>query len=203
MANEPEQPKLDLAALERASRPKKHWYNEEGPIRDLREALYLLNIDGSSNDPHHLAQDRDTKDWEVVAPWYHEGSSGADTSGYDYFQIDQALAEQLVREGFVTTRRVNYMGGFYLNSDELVLSDKAREQVQKFEQDMRLKAQSLLTIGIHTDLTGEVVSGGWGREHRLYGRMHFDFVTPNGRCRVYPETSSVVFPYPPPQPKSA
>ena len=175
------------------------WYNDE-PIRDINEALHLLNTQGSSSEPYHLTKYSDPQLWEIVAPWYHEGSSGADSGGNDYFQIDKTLAEQLLRELLVEPRRINYFGGFRLDPDQLVISKTGEQQVHAFNQKMRTKAQSLLILGTHTNLTGEVVYRGHDRENRTHGKLYFEFLGPyDETCRVYPEENRVVFPYPPPK----
>jgi hypothetical protein len=187
---------IDARALERLSyADRHHWYNE-GPILDLNEALELLQRESSTTEPHHMARRFRATEWEIVIPWYSEGDSGGDQSGYYYFQIDQTLAKRLVREKLVEPRRVNYMGGHYFNDDELVISTEARRSVQAFLAEMQTKACALLIPGVHTDLTGEIRPGLQGREQWRTGKLYYDFTTPNNeRCRVYPETNEVVFPY--------
>ncbi len=54
----------------------------------------------------------------------------------------------------------------------------------------------MLILGVHTDLTGQAVSNGWGRESWRTGPLHFDFKSPSAQiCRVYPEENRIVYPY--------
>lgn len=181
-----------------------YWYNET-PITDLHEALYFLAREGSSRDPYCLAKpggywgQKEVPDrWELHAPWYREGSSGGDTSGTDYYQIDPALAEQLINEGYVAPRRVKQWGHTEERKDELVITEKGRCVDEAFEKQMLKKAESMLVPGIHTDLTGNPERRQYDRDKFRHGRFYVEFDTPNeGRCRIYPEQDEMIFPYPP------
>lgn len=177
-------------------------YSNKVPIADMHEALELLMMDGSSTDPYHLTNRKGI--WEIVLPWYHEGSSGGDSSGFDYFQIDQELAKRLVDERKVEPRRKMRWGATDILQNELVPTRAAVRDEEVYRREMQAHAKSLLVVGLHTDLSGEAVSNGWGREEWRYGRMYFDFKMPNDNiCRVYPESDEVVAPYPPPKTAAA
>ena len=176
--------------------PHSYYYNEE-PVTDLNEALDLLGSDNSSTDPVHLARKdpRDGEGWEVRIPWYKEGSSGGDTSGIDYYQIDTELAERLVSERMVEPFVVKQWGSSYADSHRLVLTAPSKQRVREFSDDMRAKALKLLIPGIHTDLTGEPDYAGSGRDSYRHGRVWVLLRSPKeGRCRVYTESGVVVFP---------
>ncbi len=174
------------------------WHNEE-PITDVNEALYFLNQQGSSSEHIHLARRRgaDGLEWELVEPWYREGSSGGDTGGEHYYQIDTVLAEKLVRDALVRPHKRVGWGYTREEPDTLVISAKGEQAVRTFEEGMRSKALEFLVPGVHTDLTGEPVRCGNGRDQWRHGRVYFDFRTPAGEtCRVYPEQDECIVPYP-------
>lgn len=61
---------------------------------------------------------------------------------------------------------------------------------------MLQKAENMLAVGIHTDLTGKPSRTSCGREHFRYGRFYVDFKTPHDEtCRVYPEQNELVCPF--------
>jgi len=185
-----------------SSRPRRneytHWNNEQ-PITDLHEALHLLGMSSSSSDPHHLARRHELlgEIWELVASWYREGDSGGDSSGFDYFQIDQNLARELVNERLVQSHVVKYRGGSYEERDKFVISAVARERLHKLDTTLLVQAETLLRPGVHTDLTGKPNRTASGRDRWRYGRFFVDYVIPNGECcRVYPSEGALIVPYP-------
>jgi hypothetical protein len=171
------------------------WLNAK-PIGDLNEALSLLRAQSSSNESHYLsrrANGQEKMRWEIVIPWYAEGDSGGDRSGYDYVQIDQQLAEKLLSEKHVEGLEVKYWGGSFRERDKFTITKTAAESNREFETALLEKAAALLTPGVHTDLAGEARRIGFGREHWRHGRFYVDFRTPSGdRYRVYPEEGTAV-----------
>lgn len=172
------------------------WYNEV-PITDVFELLDLLDSENSAREPIHLnAYDRSTKEWCVASPWYSEGSSGGDTWGTYYYQVDQSLVFALILEGLVEPLKELEWGHTRYNRQKLVISHFGREKWRSYEKKLLKKAETLLTPGVHTDLTGIPVRNGYGREHFRYGRFHVDFITPSGEtCRVFPEQGNLEYPY--------
>ena len=171
------------------------WYNEK-PITDLNEALHLLDYPNWSDEPSYLARRDEADGWEIITPWYSEGDSGGDTSGNYYLQIDRALGQKLFEEKLVEPRRINYVGGFWLDDTQLVLTKDAKKRVETFHAEQRERARALLKPGVHTDLTGVPEPMRRRREQTNYGRLYFDFRCPNDTvCRIYPETGEVIFPH--------
>jgi hypothetical protein len=174
-----------------------HWRNDE-PIKNLYEAIDTLSSENSSRDPVHLRKrESEAGDgYEIVWPWYREGSSGGDSWGIEYYEIDTATAEELIREHFVAPRRVKHLGYTETRDDELVVTDIAREKLDLFEKEMERKAESMLTPGIHTDLAGKPKRLCWSRDGFRCGRLYFEYELPEerGRVRVYPEEQRLVMP---------
>jgi hypothetical protein len=171
-----------------------YWHNKE-PVTDKYEALGLLADQNSSTRPIHLTKN-DEHGWEVVYPWFRDGDSGGCASGDDYFQIDQPLAQSLVNERLVEPFVEKGWGWSRPNPRMLVLARSAREDVRRYEREMQARALTMLILGVHTDLTGQAVSNGWGRESWRTGPLHFDFKSPSAQiCRVYPEENRIVYPY--------
>lgn len=172
------------------------WWNET-PITDVYEALDLLSSENSAREPIHLnAYDRDLKSWCIASPWYSEGSSGGDTWGTNYYQVDQSLVLALVLERFVEPLKEIGWGYTNYNKHKLVISEAGREKWRGKEKELLSEAESFLTLGVHTDLTGIPVRNGYGREHYRYGRFYVDFITPAGQtCRVFPEQKHIEYPY--------
>lgn len=172
------------------------WKNPE-LFTDIHTVLQLLNSKSPTRTPTHLHECHKGSDfeWEIIVPWYTQGDSGGDQSGYDYFQIEKSLAERLVTEGLVHPR--TQVGRGYTTSikDELVISTLGKEMIEGFQKDMRAKAESMLTPGVHTDLTGKPMYLGSSREHWRYGPLYYEFEMPSGgSCRVYPEEGRIVLP---------
>lgn len=173
-----------------------HWSNQE-PITDVHEVLHFLAEQSRiANEEFHLHRTSGEEwEWELVAPWYTHGSSGGDRSGWDYYQIDPALAEQLVQDGLVTPHRIPRMGYMETRENELVLSSEGRMKVIAFDKEMRIVGEGLLTPGIHTDLTGTPDYRGYRREEFRHGKLYYQFEMPTGGiCRVYPEEGKVLLP---------
>jgi hypothetical protein len=171
------------------------WDNDE-PIRDQHEALDLLAVDGSSTEPLHLT--REMRDsawvWELVVPWYHE-RNGSESSGNNYFQIDGEVAKHLVDQGLVVPRKRIGWGFTRTIDDEWVISEHGQKALQEFNRDMRIKAESMLISGVHTDLTGNAPRLRMEREHWRYGSLYFEFELPmGGTCRAYPEEDRLQLP---------
>ncbi|KND50696.1 MAG: hypothetical protein ABA06_04555 [Parcubacteria bacterium C7867-001] len=180
------------------------YYWNAAPITNLYEALEVLTFDNSSRTPVHLAHENspDGKTWEILSPWYREGSSGGDSSGIEYFQIDQELAEKLKAGGYLQPRKEVGWGYTRYNEKELVASQKAHDEDRSHSREMEKVAESMLTAGVHTDLAGSPTRLRFGREDWRTGRLHFDYKMSNGdTCRVYPEEKELVAPYPPQEEK--
>ena len=195
--------------MARYARNPNTYYRNEAPITDLNEALYVLSNERfgrSSRDSLHLRNETvlGNRVWEVVFPWYREGSSGGDTWGQDYFLIADEVAAALIAEHLVAPLRILHMG--YTETDEkrLVLSEHGKERLAEFEMQMQAEAQSMLIPGVHTDLSLKLEHAGWGRDGYQCGRFYADFKTPNEDIvRVYPEQNELVYPYPPKKQKIA
>ncbi len=179
------------------------YYRNEEPITDLNEALYVLSnerLGRSSRDPLHLRNETvlGNRVWEVVFPWYREGSSGGDSWGQEYFLIADEVAAALIAEHLVAPLRVLHMGYTETDQKRLVLSEHGKERLEAYEAEMIVKAKSMLTPGVHTDLTSEVDCRDFGRDGHQCGRFYLDFRTPHeDTVRVYPEQGELLYPYPP------
>ncbi len=174
-----------------------HWYND-APITNLYEALDTLSSENSSRRSVHLRK-RDSEageGYEIAYPWYREGCSGGDTSGTDYYDIDTALAEELIRERLVQPNRVPQWGYTETRENELVLTQAAEQKLELFEKEMERKAESMLTPGIHTDLSGRPKRLCRNRDGFRCGKLYFEYELPEERgvVRVYPEEQRLVMP---------
>ncbi|MGE5541229.1 MAG: hypothetical protein ACM3TU_03015 [Bacillota bacterium] len=171
------------------------WKNPE-PYTDIHAVLQLLDEQSKTYEPFHLDQcRREGCEWEITVPWYTHGDSGGDRSGHDYYQIDPALAEQLVKDGLVIKRSIPHMGYTETREHEFVISRRGKVMLKTYLDEMREKAEALLVPGVHTDLTGEPASQGYDREHWRYGDLYFMFKLPTGgSCKVYPEQGKLVLP---------
>lgn len=174
------------------------WWNAE-PITDIYEALQLLNeeLGWIGEDAfvrlHDCRGEKVGLSWEIILPWYREGSSGGDMSGRYYFQIDSNLAERLVAEELVEFRRK--YGGSLILRDEYVISRAGHRHWKEYFDTMRAKAVGMLKPGVHTDLSGKPVYVGQSRDHWRYGKLYFEFGMPlGGNCRVYPEDNCILMP---------
>lgn len=162
------------------------WCNYE-PITNLAEALDFLTTDGSSSEPYHLHRSIHGDGWELAAPWYREGSSGGDSSGTDYYQIGQSLAQRMIEKELVEQLLVKFHGGSYRDKDKLVVTRRGSEAQKLLLAKAQRRALRMLIPGKHTDLTGEPQSAGWGRDQWRYGRQYFEYCGPSGnRFRVFP-----------------
>ena len=178
------------------------YYCNDAPITDLYEAIYLLSREQTSNEPLYLVKDLRTfggqlavpnGGYELIVPWYNHRGYGSE--GIDYYQIDQGLAQQLVDEKFVVPRQVKHWGYTETKTDEFVLSHAARGKLETFEKEMEKKAESMLTPGIHTDLTGKPKRVAWRRDGFRCGKLYFDYELPRGgTVRVYPQQDRLVMP---------
>lgn len=167
------------------------WFNDR-PINNVHEALdFLKQQSYVSGEAFHLHHNREGW-WELVEPWYSEGDSGGDQSGWNYYQIEEAVALQLVSAGLVAPREVPRMGYTQTIEDELVITQKGQEELAAFGARMVTIAKSMLRPGIHTDLTGEVRQRGSGRRHRSYGPYYVRILGANDEFyRVYPELGKI------------
>lgn len=184
--------------MSRLSKRTEHtfWMNDK-PYTNIYVVLELLAAQSQTYEPHHLHRCRGNEgfDWEIVVPWYSSGCSGGDTSGHHYYQLDPAVAEQLVKDELVTAHMEKHWGYTTEEKDKLVISHRGSEELRLFMHDMRTKAESLLKPGVHTDLTGKVDYRGHDRDDYGSGPLHFLFEMPTGgRCRVYPEEDRIVLP---------
>lgn len=183
-----------MLTFPRPQRTKHTTWENDTPISDSNEAISLLAHNSSSSEPVHLTRfPYDCEhEWEIVVPWYHEGSSGADSAGWDYFQIDQELAARLVRAGIVEPYKILYLGGSRVDQNRFVLPKELKTAAYQRERELIEKAKRLLVPGVHTDLAGEAQRCGSGREHWRFGRFYVDFETPlGGEIRVFPEQEEV------------
>jgi hypothetical protein len=175
------------------------FYNES-PITDAHEALDIFFAEQTHRTPIHLFRSVEQKgrerEYRIVIPWYREGSSGGDTSGESYYQIDVALAEQMISEQFVVPMKVLSWGRTDIDSERFVLNYLGERKSKAFDKAMLEKAESMLTVGIHTDLAGKPERTSYGREGFRCGRFYVDFRTPHEEtCRVYPEQEELVCPF--------
>lgn len=175
------------------------WHNTE-TITDVHEALSLLCTDADSTEPTHLRRSLVgiLFIWEIVVPWYREGSSGFDTSGTDHYDVSDDIAKRLQNEDLVEPYIEQSWGWSHRDPERLVITRAAALSLYTYQEGLRAGARSLLIPGIHTDLSTEPNRIGSGREHGRHGRFYVDFETPRGQvCRVYPEQQECVCPYPP------
>ena len=167
-----------------------NWFNET-PITNLNEVLDVLKEKSTAIEPHFLS--RKNGRWEIVLPWYRDGSSGGDTWGCHYLQIDPKTAETLISERLVVPNEVKRLGYTETQKDVLVISRKGREQIKEFINSMITKADGMLKPGVHTDLTGKPEHTGCGREDWRYGRFCVKYKMPSGEtCCVFPEQNILV-----------
>lgn len=188
-------------SIEFRRRDEHSFWSNSDTIRDLHEALSLLLTDGDAREPTHLRRSLVgiVYQWEIIVPWYREGSSGADSWGTNYYDVSDELAGRLRKEGFVEPHVMKGWGWSKPDPERLVITHDATESLYVYENGLRVGARSLLKPGIHTDLSGEPKERGSGREHGRYGRFYASFETPQGdTVRVYPEQQEIVYPYPPP-----
>lgn len=172
------------------------WRNAK-PATDLNEVLYVLAEKNSSTTPVHLFRHPEDKDWnwEIKIPWYRDGDSGGDSSGVDFYQIEEETALKLIKERLVEKRRIPQWGYTETRNREYVISSHGKRQLGEYHEQMREKAWALLKPGVHTDLTGaRDIALCPSRKH--YGddmRLFFVCNVPNGsRVHVYPEDGSIV-----------
>lgn len=175
-------------------RTKHTWWHNETPITELYEALNFLADPPEANDPIHLFRkhERDGGGFELRIPWYHEGSSGGDSSGINYYQIGSELAQRLIDEQLVAPRKVPRWGYTEVREDEFVRTEQGYRLWHTHLNQMEEKAESLLIPGTHTDLTGRPHRVRMGREHFRHGRLRFDYQTPTGDIvYVFPEEGKI------------
>lgn len=173
------------------------FYNET-PITDVHEALDVFFVEQTHRMPMHLYRGLNKKnpDYRLVIPWHRDGSSGGDTSGENYFQIDPVLAEQMIAERLVVPRKDIGWGYTRDDPERFVLNYLGEQKSKAFDKAMLAKAESMLTVGVHTDLAGKPMRTSYGREGYRCGRFYVDFKTPHEEtCRVYPEQEELVCPF--------
>jgi hypothetical protein len=172
-----------------------HWYTEE-VFTDINAVLQLLRAESPTYEPNHIERNRGGDcEWQIVVPWYTQGDSGGDRSGYHYFQIDPDLVKQLIADGLVQKRTDPRIGYTYTYDNEFVVSQAGRDQSRRFESEMQAKAERMLKPGVHTDLTGKPERRGSGRDHWRFGKYYLIFELPGGNyCKVYPEEDRLVLP---------
>ena len=170
-----------------------NWSNQE-PIADVYEALEMLKSrqQGRYNDTRFLM--REPQD-EIMVDWYHEADSGGDRSGYDYYEIDPTIVEQLVKERWVTSNVVKFWGGSRTENHKMVISTAGKYELQKYLETTQEDAKKLVVPGKHTKFSGILNSRGYGRDgHQgCGGELYFDFETPmQERLRVFLTSKRVV-----------
>jgi|GEM_PF-7066272 len=186
-----------MAYYDRPQRSKHSRWCTLTPITDIYEAIDVLQIDGTTLRETHLKKCEPAigEGYEILVPWAREGSSGGDTSGTHYFHVDSALAEKMKEEGLLTPFIEKGWGYSRERPDELVLTSKAYQMLEEFEKEMEKKAESMLTPGIHTDLTGKPKRTAWSRDGFKCGKLYFEYKLPQGGVvRVYPQEDRLVMP---------
>lgn len=101
------------------------WSNVE-TITDLREALSLLQRRMGSTEPTHLRRSligiRFV--WEIAVPWCRD-AHGRDTSGTDYYDVNDEVAKHLRDEMLVEPYIVKGWGWSYPDLERLVITSEA------------------------------------------------------------------------------
>jgi hypothetical protein len=184
--------------MPRSKRTEHTRWQNDSPITDMFEAIEILQTTGTTLRETHLqARPKEAGDgYEICVPWARDGSSGGDTSGTHYFQVDSALVEKMKEERLLTPYIEKYWGGSRVIEDQLVLTTHANMEHETFWKDMKKKAESMLKPGVHTDLTGKPKRLGSGRDGFQCGKLYFDYELPGerGKVRVYPQEDRLVMP---------
>ncbi|MEK7068188.1 MAG: hypothetical protein AAB964_00030 [Patescibacteria group bacterium] len=170
-----------------------HWENEK-PVTDFYEALELLRNkqQGRYSDERYLIGGPTP---EILVDWYREADSGGDRGGIDHYEIDNAVFEEIVRQGCVSPNVVKFYGGSRTEHHKLVLNKVGRDKFEHFLDLRQNEAKKLVIPGEHTKFSGVLNPRGYGREgYQGYGgELYFEFETPmNERLRVYPDSKRVV-----------
>jgi hypothetical protein len=173
-----------------------YWWNDT-PIMDVHLALEILlkesAVIGRPTYLHDCQYEKVSHKWEIVEYWYREGSSGGDRGGWNYFQIDARIAEQLVAEKLVIPKEEGAHPCIIKIPYQLLVSDKGRRVYNEYRESMKRKALGMLRPGVHTDLTGETRSRGMDREPWRCGELFFAFDMPlGGQCHVFPGSERIV-----------
>ncbi len=187
--------------MERRARGDNTLWRNSKPVADVYELLALLENRQSGRycDTRYLRPAnsgfRPTKCPEVEVDWYHEGSSGGDTGGHDYFEVAPQVAEQAVRERWVEPNVKKYWGGSTVEKDKLVLSELGKVTLNKYIREQMEEAKKLVVPMKHTKYSGLLEPRGYGQEGHdgEGGELYFDFETPmQEKLRVYPKSKRVV-----------
>lgn len=171
-----------------------HWRNQK-PIADAYELLELLQPrqGGRSSDSRYLRADKNPPELEV--DWYREGSSGGDSSGYEYYEVKPEVVEQLVREHWVEPNVVKFWGGSNIERHKLVLSELGKISLKKHIAGQAEEARRLLIPGEHSKISGLFEYRGYDRDGHdgEGGELYFEFETPQKeRLQVFLASKRVV-----------
>lgn len=185
------------SAVNRKRGAHTYWYNDE-PIVDIHEALDMLWLDQGSSSERYIAIGVEIVDLsmpELHADWYTEGDSGGDMSGWYYFRIDPELVKKLREEELLEPRKVLYMGGFYLEHDKLVLSDRGKQRREQLQEEKRAKAIKLMRPGVYEKIPPlfDEKRVYPRREHGTYGgELYFTFHMISGDVvHISPDTGKI------------
>lgn len=177
--------------MERRSRDRYTHYDNEQPFNDIYAVLELLLSKQQGRSTTHSVLRRDP---EVQRFWYREGSSGGDTGGVDYYDVEPAIGKQLIDGRLVEPRVEKYWGGRTVHESDLVISEAGRKKLTECIEQQREVARSLLVPGVHTKFSGVFNNAGWDWEALRSGRalLCFSFQTPIGeRLQVWPALKRV------------
>lgn len=184
-----------LSSKERERDKYTSWRND-APITDIHEALDILWLEPHSQRERHIQIANHLADPakpELHADWYTEGDSGGDMSGWHYFQIDPALVKKLRDEEYLEPRKILFMGGFYLEHEKLVLSEKGKAERKRLQEEKKQAAIKLMRPGIYETLPPPYDENrvfGEREYHGYGGRLYFTFRMLNGdEVRVFPDTA--------------
>ena len=179
-------------SAERKPRDKYTHYENAEPVKDPYELMDLFSQGRSDSTDGRYLHVSGGNDIELHRGWYTHGDSGGDRSGIDYYCVDQDTAQKLIKEGWVTPKRVPQWGHTETRHNQLVLSDAGKAELRRFHEEQRNAALALLVPGKHSKFSGVFNYRSHGRQYPGLGPLYIDFITPmDEKVRVYPTLKKV------------
>lgn len=181
--------------MDRRRRSEYTYWENQHPVADPYELLSLLRSrqSGRYSDERHLHPHLTPP--ELHLKWHREGSSGGDTSGYDYYEVATEVATHVVRERWVEPHVHKFWGGSTVEKDKLVLSRFGLESLRKHIDTQEKEAKKLIVPGEHTKFSSvfNYREHGWHSQDGEATELCFEFTTPmDERIRVHLSSKRVV-----------